>query len=58
MGWCLRYKAKLHESKADYGDPWYIPGYGTRTSSISGSFMVTYTLPIKKKEQPAEPALQ
>lgn len=49
MGWALRYKTRLHESKSAYGDPWYIPGYGTRTSSLSGSFTVTYTIPLKKK---------
>ncbi len=49
MGWCLRYKAKLKESKATYGRPWYIPGYGSRNGAITGSFSITYTLPFKKK---------
>ncbi len=50
MGWCIRYKAKLHESDAIYGRPWYIPGYGSRNGAITGSFAITYTLPFKKKE--------
>lgn len=50
MGWCIRYKAKLHESEATYGRPWYIPGYGSRNGAITGSFAITYTLPFKKKE--------
>lgn len=54
MGWNLRYKARLHESSAAFGAPWYIPGYGTRTSSLSGNFLITYTLPIKKKETPPQ----
>lgn len=54
MGWCVRYKAKLHESAATYGEPWYIPGYGSRKGAITGSFYVTYTIPLHKKEPPAE----
>lgn len=55
MGWCIRYKAKLHESEAAYGRPWYIPGYGSRNGAVTGSFAITYTLPLKKKE--IEPAI-
>lgn len=50
MGWCIRYKAKLHESEAAYGRPWYIPGYGSRNGAVTGSFSVTYTLSLKKKD--------
>lgn len=50
MGWSVRYKSKLHESKAAFGEPWYIPGYGSRKGAITGSFSITYTLPFKKKE--------
>lgn len=49
MGWALKYHAILHESKNKYGDPWYIPGYGTRGSSITGAFSIMYTIPLKKK---------
>lgn len=49
MGWCIRYKAKLHESAAEYGKPWYIPGYGTRNGALTGSFAITYTLPLRRK---------
>lgn len=48
MGWNIRYQARLHESKAAYGKPWYIPGYGSRGSNITGTFAVFYTIPIKK----------
>lgn len=47
MGWSIRYKAILHQSAAEFGEPWYIPGYGSR-GAITGSFTVSYTLPIKK----------
>ena len=53
MGWSIRYKAILHQSAAEFGEPWYIPGYGSR-GAITGSFTVSYTLPIKKwvRQQP------
>lgn len=54
MGWYFRYKAKLHESKSRYGDPWYIPGYGSRKGAITGSFYVSYTIPLHKKLPPPE----
>ena len=47
MGWSIRYKTILHQSAAEFGEPWYIPGYGSR-GAITGSFTVSYTLPIKK----------
>ena len=50
MGWNLRYKAKLHESRSAYGQPWYIPGYGSRNGAFAGSFSVTYTIPFRRKE--------
>lgn len=50
MGWFLRYKFKLHESDARYGEPWYIPGFGSRGGAITGSFYVSYTLPFDKKK--------
>ena len=54
MGWNVRYQARLHESKGTFGKPWYIPGYGSRSSAITGSFSVIYTIPIKKKADEAE----
>lgn len=55
MGWNIRYKARLHESKATYGKPWYIPGFGSRNGALTGSFSVIYTIPIKKKGAVAIP---
>lgn len=53
VGWAFKYHTILHESKTTYGEPWYIPGYGSRTSSIAGSLSVMYTLPLGKKANPA-----
>ncbi len=51
-GWTFRYHSILHESKSQHGEPWYIPGYGTRNQAITGSFSIYYTLPIKRNKAP------
>ena len=48
MGWTFRYHHILHQSNKLHGEPWYIPGYGSRGSSIAASFSVYYTLPLDK----------
>jgi len=45
-GWMLKMHTILHESKSQHGQPWYIPGYGSRSGVITGSFTFTYSLPI------------
>lgn len=47
-GWSIRYHGILHQSRQSYGDPWYIPGYGTYSGSITGSFSIYYTLPLNR----------
>lgn len=51
LGWSFSYHSILHESKTPYGKPWYIPGYGTRKSPISGAFSVTYTLDLSGRKK-------
>lgn len=53
MGWSLKYHFIFHESKTPNGQPWYIPGYGTRGSAITGAFSIMYTLPLNKKSATA-----
>jgi len=53
MGWSLKYHFIFHESQAPYGKPWYIPGYGSRGSAITGAFSIMYTLPLNPKSAPA-----
>ncbi|MDE6332396.1 MAG: hypothetical protein K2L80_07315 [Muribaculaceae bacterium] len=45
-GWQIRYHGILHQSHPACGDAWYIPGYGASGRSITGSFTLTYTLPL------------
>ncbi len=49
LGWNLRYHSILHESQTEYGKPMYIPGYGKRGGSFTGSFSVIYTIPLHRK---------
>ncbi len=49
-GWSLRYHTILHQTHPKTGDAWYIPGYGTSSGSLSGSFTITYTLPFKSRK--------
>lgn len=51
LGWDIRMHKILHQSKLQYGDPWYVPGFGTRTSTFSASFSVSYTLPLARKRE-------
>lgn len=52
MGWSVRLHNLMHSSKNEYGEPWYIPGMGTRGSKIGASFSIFYTIPLKKKAAP------
>ncbi len=56
-GWSFKFHKKLHESAAKYGEPWYIPGFGSRNSSISGSFSVVYTISLEHLNKPKEEAV-
>lgn len=47
-GWTFKYHTILHESRATYGKPWYIPGYGSRNGAITGAVSIIYTLPLKR----------
>lgn len=50
LGWSVKYHTILHEGAAHYGKPMYIPGYGKRGGSFTGSFSISYTLPLNKKD--------
>ena len=56
-GWEFKYHSLAHCTKGTYGDAWYIPGYGTRGSSITGSFSVVYTLSLSHLNKKAAAAV-
>lgn len=53
LGWALKYHFILHESKMTYGEPWYIPGFGTRGGSFTGAFNISYTFNLNKSKSAA-----
>lgn len=52
LGWSFKFHKLLHESSTDYGKSMIIPGYGKRSSAITGSFSIFYTLELNKKTVP------
>lgn len=47
MGWQLRFRNKLSASTAEYGNPWYVPGYGKyKNSGLGVSYSIIYKLPF------------
>ena len=52
MGWNFKYSKMLHESKSAVGQPWYVPGFGTRGPGIGATFSVIYTIPLERLNKP------
>ena len=47
MGWGLRFKFRRSSSTGEYGDPWYVPGFGKYGSNTMGvTYTITYKLPF------------
>lgn len=47
MGWGLRFKFRTSSSTGEYGDPWYVPGFGKYGSNTMGvTYTITYKLPF------------
>jgi len=46
MGWMIRYHGIFNYGKSDRSRPWFIPGYGPRSSSLGLSLGLYYTLPL------------
>ncbi len=48
VGWNLIFHQLLHENKATYGKPMYIPGYGKRGNSFTANLSVTWDFDLNK----------
>ncbi len=47
MGWALRMKYKMSASISEYGNPWYVPGYGKyKSNNIGVTYSLIYKLPL------------
>lgn len=53
-GWMFKFHTLVHESKSVYGQPWYIPGYGSRNQALTGSFTISYSIPLNKHTEPVD----
>jgi hypothetical protein len=50
MGWTIRMKWRHGASVSRYGDPWFVPGFGTYGSSATGiTYTISYYIPWPKK---------
>lgn len=48
MGWSVRMKYRISVSNSEFGDPWYVPGFGKYDSSSIGlTYSIIYKLPFK-----------
>ena len=45
LGWTARYRKRLSQSNSDYGNVWYVPGYGKSDTSSLG-FIFVFSLDI------------
>ena len=45
LGWSARYRKRLAYKRVDFGEVWYVPGYGVSDSSnISGTFNIIFDI--------------
>ncbi len=51
-GWTVKYHNVFSYKKNPNGDPWFIPGFGPRTSKLAVGFSVYYTLPTSRRKWP------
>lgn len=46
LGWSVAYKWMLYESTPKGSDPWYIPGFGTKSLPVGFTYTIGYRLPL------------
>lgn len=51
LGWNIVYHSMLHISSSPNGEPMYVPGFGKRSSAVTGNFSIMYTLPLAGKHR-------
>lgn len=54
LGWSVRYQSLLHDTDTQYGNAWYIPGYGPRNRSINATFSISYSVSLTKFNKPSD----
>ena len=56
MGWNFKYNIMFNCKNNVNSTPWYIPGFGSRSRNLTGSFSVYYTIPLNQKPIDAKTA--
>ena len=51
MGWSAIYHFMITNKKLPTSEAWYIPGFGTKNSKVTGSFSIFYTFPLNQKNK-------
>lgn len=54
LGWAVGYHAVMHTTPSEVGKPWYIPGFGVRTSPLSVSVALTYSFDLQRGKKHAK----
>ena len=54
MGWSGRFRLLAGCDSSQYGDPYFIPGFGPKETAFGFTYTVGYNIPIKKKEKEKE----
>ncbi len=54
LGWDVRFHGLFKEKKNDSGNPWYIPGYGTRNGKWAFGISLYYTIPLNHDRWPVK----
>ena len=57
-GWALKYHFLFNCKDNVNSQPWYIPGFGTRNSKLSGGLSIFYTLPLGSRNHKPSPATE
>ena len=58
LGWMIRYHGIFNYGKNEHSRPWFIPGYGPRSSSLGLSLSLHYTLPLHREVSATPPSRQ
>lgn len=57
-GWALKYHFMFNCKKNVNSEPWYVPGFGTRNSKLTGGLSIYYTLPLGRRNKTKVPAAE
>lgn len=51
MGWSGRYRLLVGCDSSQYGEPYFIPGFGPKQSTFGFTYTIGYNIPFKKEEK-------